>query len=297
MANNNKVAIVTGSSRGVGRGCALELARSGFDVVVCARSVQEGTSLEHSSTVKKSDTKPLPGSLEKTAKEIEEIGQKALIVKLDLLNREDVDNLVARTVSEWGRIDVLVNNARYIGPGHMDELIDTPIEVFDDHFAANVLNPLHLIKLALPIMKEGGGGVMINVTSSAGNHETDKLIGAGGWGLGYSISKASVNRMVAGLAKEFKRHNISFIGLEPGFVMTERMTQDMKAYGFDQDGLGVDLPGKVCAFLCSHPYPMVFSGKTVDAPSFAPEVNLVDGTKLPVPYGPEQWGIPRGPLM
>ncbi len=117
---DSKVAIVTGASRGIGRGCALELAKRGFNVVVCARTLHEGQAFEHSSTVKRSKTTPLPGSLEKTAREIQALGGRALTVKLDLLDRQDVHALVDRTMSEWGRIDVLVNNARYIGPGHMD---------------------------------------------------------------------------------------------------------------------------------------------------------------------------------
>ena len=294
---DKKVAIVTGASRGIGRGCALELAKKGYAVVVAARSVKEGSAIEHSSKVRKSDTAPLPGSLETTAREVEELGGESLVVKLDLFERADCDNLINETMKIFGRIDVLVNNARYVGPGHMDHFIDTPIEVFDKHFLANVINPLHLTKLALQPMIDQGGGVMINVTSSAGNHESPSDIGEGGWGLGYSISKASVNRMVAGLGKELRKYNVAFIGLDPGFVVTERKTQDMAAFGFDMSGLTTDVPGAVVAYMCEHPYPMVFSGKTIDGPKFAPEHNLVDGRTFPDPYGPGKWGLPTGPLI
>ncbi|MEE9285510.1 MAG: SDR family NAD(P)-dependent oxidoreductase, partial [Dehalococcoidia bacterium] len=252
---------------------------------------------EHSSTVKTSNTAPLPGSLEKTKAEIEELGGKALIVKLDLLDRGDVESVVDQTMREWGRIDVVVNNARYIGPGHMDHFIDTPIELFDSHFACNVLSPLYLIKLAVPIMIDQGGGVIINLTSGSGQNETPNDIGEGGWGLGYSVSKAAFNRIAAGLGKEFRKHNIAVINLEPGFVGTERMAVDMGAFGFDvNQALSVDVPGITCAYLATHPTPMHFSGKTVDAPSFVVAAGLVDGATLPAPYGPTHWGLPRGPL-
>jgi NAD(P)-dependent dehydrogenase (short-subunit alcohol dehydrogenase family) len=290
---DSKVAIVTGSSRGIGRGCALELAKRGFNIVVCARTLHEGQAFEHSSTVKSSKTTPLPGSLEKTAREIEALGRRALTVKLDLLDRQDVHALVDRTMKEWGGIDVLVNNARYIGPGHMDWFLDTPIELFDAHFQCNVFSPLLLTKLVAPIMIKRGGGVIINVTSGAGYRETPHDIGKGGWGLGYSLSKAAFNRIGAGLAKEFRQHEIAVINLEPGFVTTERMVTDMGAFGFDaSSGLGVDVPGSVCAYLAAHPTPMNFSGRNIDAPTFAVDAGLVDGTKLPPPYGPSHWGGP-----
>jgi NAD(P)-dependent dehydrogenase (short-subunit alcohol dehydrogenase family) len=289
------VAIVTGASRGIGRGCALALARRGWDVVACARTIAEGTPLEHSSTVKRSDTTPLPGSLETTAKEIEALGRHALIARLDLLQRRDVEAVVQASLARFGRIDAVVNNARYIGPGHMDLFVDTPMEIFDQHFECNVLAPLYLIKLALPALRARKRGVIVNVTSGAGQNESPHLPGKGGWGLGYSITKAAFNRMAAGLAKELRGDGIAVINLEPGFVGTERMAQDLREFGFDASaGLSVDVPGEVCAYLISHPTPLAFSGRTIDAPSFAVDAGLVDGSKLPGAYGPAGWGLPRG---
>src|SRR6266481_6906958 len=172
-----RVAFVTGASRGIGRACALELARRGLDVVV----------------------------------------------KLDLAVRADWAAAVDAAVARFGRIDVLVNNGRYVGPGHMDPFEDTPVELIEQMFLCNVIAPLHLVKLCLPAMKRQGGGIVINITSSAGDRETPAPIGQGGWGLGYSLSKAAFNRMVPGLAKELRKDNIAVIGLMPGFVGTERM--------------------------------------------------------------------------
>src|SRR5256712_13984347 len=84
-----RVAFVTGASRGIGRACALELGQRGFDVVVAARTVTGAEQLEHSSTVKKSATNPLPGSLEATAREARARGAETLVVKLDLAARQD----------------------------------------------------------------------------------------------------------------------------------------------------------------------------------------------------------------
>src|SRR5262245_41175734 len=112
-----KVAVITGASRGIGRGCALELARRGFDLVLTARTVTGRERLEHSSTVRKSVTTPLPGSLDQTASEVRALGGDALVTKLDLAVRDDWPTAVAAALDRFGRIDVLVNNGRYVGPG------------------------------------------------------------------------------------------------------------------------------------------------------------------------------------
>src|SRR5437773_2063413 len=137
-----RVAFVTGASRGIGRACALELARRGLDVVVTARTVTGAERLEHSSTVKKSATNPLPGSLEATAREARALGAEALVVKLDLAARADWPAAVDAALARFGRIDVLVNNGRYVGPGHMDPFEDTLAEFgFDASKALPVENP------------------------------------------------------------------------------------------------------------------------------------------------------------
>jgi len=271
-----RVAFVTGASRGIGRACALELARRGLDVVVTARTVTGAERLEHSSTVKKSATNPLPGSLEATAREARTLGAEALVLKLDLAARADWTAAVDGALARFGRIDVLVNNGRYVGPGHMDPFEDTPVELIEQMMLCNVIAPLNLVKLCLPAMKRQGGGIVINITSSAGERETPAPIGQGGWGLGYSLSKAALNRMVPGLAKELRPYHIAVIGLMPGFVGTERMAAELSEFGFDASkALPVENPGRVCAMLATAKDPMFFSGKDVYGPGFHAEHALV----------------------
>src|SRR5438093_1116020 len=271
-----RVAFITGASRGIGRACALELARRGLDVVVTARTVTGAERLEHSSTVKKSATNPLPGSLEATAREARALGAEALVVKLDLAARADWAPAVNAALDRFGRIDVIVNNGRYVGPGHMDPFEDTPVELIEQMMLCNVIAPLHLVKLCLPAMKRQGGGIVINITSSAGERETPAPIGQGGWGLGYSLSKAALNRMVPGLAKELRPYNIAVIGLMPGFVGTERMAAELAEFGFDASkALPVENPGRVCAMLATAKDPMYFSGKDIYGPGFHAEHALV----------------------
>jgi NAD(P)-dependent dehydrogenase (short-subunit alcohol dehydrogenase family) len=271
-----KVAFLTGASRGIGRGCAIELARRGFDLVLTARTVTGAERYEHSATVRKSATEPLPGSLERTADEVRALGVDAHVVKLDLSRREDWEPAIAAAVERFGRLDVLVNNGRYIGPGHMDPFEETPLELIEQMFLCNVYAPLALIKLCLPIWKRQGGGIVINITSSAGQTETPQPIGKGGWGLGYSLTKAAFSRMVSGLAKELRPHNVAVIGLMPGFVGTERMAIELGEFGFDASkALPVENPGRVCAMLATAKDPMHFSGRDLRGPELYREHSLL----------------------
>src|SRR5437773_9863277 len=271
-----RVAFVTGASRGIGRACALELARRGLDVVVTARTVTGAERLEHSSTVRKSLSDPLPGSLEATAREARALGAEALVVKLDLAARADWPAAVDAALARFGRIDVLINNGRYVGPGHMDPFEDTAVELIEQMMLCNVIAPLNLVKLSLPAMKRQGGGIVINITSSAGERETPAPIGQGGWGLGYSLSKAALNRMVPGLATELRPYHMPALGLMPGFVGTERMAAELAEFGFDASkALPVENPGRVCAMLATAKDPMYFSGKDIYGPGFHAEHALV----------------------
>jgi NAD(P)-dependent dehydrogenase (short-subunit alcohol dehydrogenase family) len=210
-----------------------------------------------------------------------------------LLDRATLRAAVDAALAEYGRVDVLVNNAVYQPKYGMRSFEDTPIEEYDKSFEGNVLAGLYLIQLLLPAFKSQGAGLVIDVTSGAGQNETSKQPGAGGWPFAYSITKAAFNRVSAGLAKELKRYNIAVVNMEPGFVATERMTITMRDQGIDpSNGLPVDVPGSVCAYIAAHPTPMAFSGRTVDAPQLSVWANLVDSSTLPHPYGPSNWGYP-----
>ena len=130
MADEQRVALVTGASRGIGRCAAVALARRGFDVVITARTVREGDGRAHASSVLvDSDPMPIAGSLESTAADIEALGRRCLMVPMDLMDRSSVEHVAVRALEELGRVDVLVNNAIYQGPGTMDRILDLPLEL------------------------------------------------------------------------------------------------------------------------------------------------------------------------
>ena len=211
----------------------------------------------------------LPGL---AAAEVRTLGREALVAKLDLAARDDWAPAVEQALAHFGRIAVLVNNGRYVGPGHMDAFEDTPLPLIEQMFLCNVFAPLALIQLCLPAWKRQGGGIVINITSAAGQTETPAPIGKGGWGLGYSITKAAFSRMIPGLAKELRPYRVAVIGLMPGFIATERTSVELREYGFDpSSGLPVENPGRVCAMLATARDPMFFSGRDLRGPEFHAE--------------------------
>jgi len=156
-----KVALITGGSRGIGRAIALTFAEAGADVVVSARKLPE---------------------LEEVAKEIKAKGRKALAVASHVAKLEDSKNLIEKVKSEFGRLDILVNNAGtnpYFGP-----LIDAEEWAWDVTMNVNLKGPFLLSQMAAKIMREQGGGNIINTASAAGLRASNLNI--------YSVTKAGL---------------------------------------------------------------------------------------------------------
>lgn len=280
------IAFVTGASRGIGKAIAVHLARGGYDLALTARTVQEGEKREHSSTLRKSDTSPLPGSLSSTADLVRGEGARCLTVPADLTDRESVLAAARTVLKEWGAVDVLVNNGRYIGPGHMDRFLDTPLELLDRHLEANVMAPLALIKELLPAMLAQGSGCIVNISSGAGTHDPPAPAGDGGWGLGYGFSKGALHRVAGILALEVGDRGIRTYNVQPGFIATERMAQDMAAFGFDSSsGPPPDVVGAAVAWILSHPDEaeayVAANGRNVEAQEVCVERSLLPGWPTP----------------
>jgi NAD(P)-dependent dehydrogenase (short-subunit alcohol dehydrogenase family) len=276
-----KVALVTGASRGIGKAIAVELANAGYDVAIIARTVHEGEAREHSSTLKRSDTSPLPGSLDATAAVIQAAGARCLALQADLLDHPSLVHAAATVLTEWGHVDVLVNNGRYIGPGHMDHILDTPVRVLRDHLEANALAPVVLVKEVVPQMIERGGGTVINITSTVAYEDPPEPAGAGGWGLGYAFSKGALHRIAGILAVELRDSNVRAYNVQPGFIATERMQQDMGAFGFDAStGAPVEVMGKVCRWLLESPDAPAHNGQNIQAQPLCSRLGLLPGWSL-----------------
>jgi NAD(P)-dependent dehydrogenase (short-subunit alcohol dehydrogenase family) len=272
-----KVAFITGASRGIGKACAIDLAAAGFDVAITARTVTEGEQREHSSTLKDSDLSPLPGSLSSTAERIEQEGAKSLVVPGDLLDPASLGTAVATVLERWGRIDVVVHNGRYIGPGHMDRFLDTPIELLRKQVEGNLFAPLIINKLVMPAMIAQGGGTIVNITSASGYGDPTKPAGSGGWGMGYGISKGAFHRVAGFLAVELADQGIRCFNVQPGLIATERIGQDMAKFGIENNGAPMEVLGKVVRWLCTDPEAEAYNGKNIEAQFFCHERKLLPG--------------------
>lgn len=186
-----KVAIVTGSSKGIGRAIAEALARAGAKVVISSRKIE---------------------SSEEVAKGLRDEGREAIAIPCHIGKREEVEALVAKTREHFGPIDILVSNAAvnpYYGP--MTGLSD---EAFDKVMQSNVRSTVWLANLVQPEMAARKDGVIIIVSSIGGLKGTDTL------GI-YAISKAADMQLARNLAVEWGPHNIRVNTLAPGLVRTD----------------------------------------------------------------------------
>jgi len=269
----SKKALVTGGSRGIGKAIALALAENGFDVAIAARTLRASDPTpEHTQTVHKQDLRPLPGSVEETAAEVEARGQKALALKMDLTDLASVEAAIDTLLAEWGGVDVVVNNGRHIGPGLMDSIIETPIEQYPLFVMAHGVAPIRIAQKLLPGMVERGSGTFVTISSGAGYEfypQGDKP------GLGYRIGKASGHTLVGSIQAEHGKDGITAFNVNPGFVLTERNSLDVEEFGFDPAWAGPPPAiGAAVAWLVTAPEAAELQRQNIDAQPLALERNL-----------------------
>lgn len=272
---SKQVAFITGASRGIGKQAALALARKGFDVVITARTFHEDE--QHERGAYQSDTRPVSGSLTSTAQEIEALGAKALPLTLDLLEPDSIETAFDQALSEWGKIDLLLNNGIYQGPGTMVPVLDLEPEMMKKIFQGNLFSPLLLIQKCLPLMLERNSGTIINMISGAGLMDPPAVIGKGGWGFGYSSSKAALTRMIGVLKVEHAQSNIRLHNIEPGFIITEIMKEKgmVDEHAERYGGAPPTVPAAVIAWLATEEEAQDFHGQTITAQEFCLKYQLL----------------------
>lgn len=219
------VALITGASRGVGRGIALALAKSGFDLVITGRTMVEG------SATNPATGRILVGSLEQTAHNAREFGATVAMVEADILDSSDVVPSFHRCLDlGGGQIDLLVNNAIFVGPGNDVRFAESDPDDIIRRTNGNLIAPLLFTHAFLqhalrnPANPQTGvRATIFNITSDAGKRTPERMADNGGWSLMYAATKAGFHRMADMLAHEYGHEGIRCLNINPGLVATERV--------------------------------------------------------------------------
>ncbi|MEQ8842810.1 MAG: SDR family oxidoreductase [Acidimicrobiales bacterium] len=272
MNSPRPTALVTGASRGLGKAIAISLAGAGYDVAITARTLVDGERrLEDDEAI------VVPGGLDTTAAAIEAAGGRAVPLFMDLLDRSTVIRAVHDALAELGRIDVVVNNAIYQGPGAMVEFLELDDDQLGKLFEGNLFAQIALLHELLPVMIAAGGGTVVNMISATAYVTPRSRIGKGGWGMGYAMTKAAFARVAPLLEVEHREDGIRAFSVDPGHVPTERQVAAGRATQYEND-YAAGTPqaiGAAVAWLCTSDEAEEHRGRVVLAQEITQEHGLV----------------------
>lgn len=272
----NKVAFITGASRGIGRAAALAFARAGFDLALSARTLDEGE--QHPHALRDASGAPLPGSLNGTAEAIRALGRKALVVPMDLLDSDSALAACKAVLTSYGRIDVLINNAIYQGSDLNAGFMALQPETLERMFKGYILTPFLLTRAVAQVMAEQGDGVVINVTSGAGESDPPVAAGKGGWGYAYGAGKAAVSRLSGIVAVELGDAGVRAYTVNPGVVTTDALKATIGEKGVIALRAGSappEVPAAVMLWLATHEEAGQYQRQTIAAQPFARKLGLL----------------------
>lgn len=211
------VAVVTGASRGAGRGIALELGAAGATVYVTGRSTRNSPGGGYERFLKLLDLKDPPGSIEETAEEVSRLGGKGIPVRCDHTDESDVAALFQRVSEDNdGRLDLLVNNAwgGHQDPAHIVRPFwELPTTFWDGMFHAGVRNHILAGKYAAPLMVGRRSGLIVTVTFWDRHRYTGHFY--------YDLAKAAMTRLSFGMAQDLRPHGVAAVAVSPGWMRTE----------------------------------------------------------------------------
>jgi NAD(P)-dependent dehydrogenase (short-subunit alcohol dehydrogenase family) len=259
-----KVALVTGASRGVGKGIALGLGEAGATVYITGRTEKEGEA-----------PSKMPGTVFQTAKEVDDLGGIGIAVTCDHRDDAQVRALFERIRSEQGRLDILVNNI-WAGYEHFTDgtefwkekgFWDMPFERWDKMLQAGVRAHFVASALAAPLMIAQKSGLIVN-TSFFAAQRVDR-------GVAYSVAKNADDHMVACMAYELREHQVAVVSLYPGLVRTESVMANAQFFDMSNSE-STQFIGRAVAALAADPMIMEKTGKVLVAAQLALDYGFTD---------------------
>ena len=268
MPMRDRVCVVTGASRGVGRGVAISLGAGGAVVYVTGRTVTSGSG-------------SLPGTVHETAALVTAGGGRGVAVMCDHGNDEQVEGLFARVEREAGKLDVLVNCATVIPDGLTDALPFWKKSLaMTELFGVGLRSTYVSSYYAAPLLLKAGSGLVVNISSAGGRCYMH--------GPAYGACKAATDKMSHDMAHDFRRHNVAVVSLWPGLVKTERTlavceAEPDKYREFLSMAETPEFEGHVIAALFADPQRMERTGQVFYAAELALEYGIKDRDGLQPP--------------
>lgn len=260
-----KVALVTGGSRGAGRGIAIELGKAGAIVYITGRST------------KGNSTNNWPGTIDDTVSQIEAYGGKGIAICCDHTNDSETESVINQIRTEQGKLDILVNNVW----GAHDLGVDAkpfwelPLKNWDTMFTAGVRAQLATNHFAIPLLRENKQALLVHTTFWDHNKYTGQLY--------YDLAKNALIRMAYGLSIELKQDNIAVLAVSPGFMRTELVLKHHHAeeanWQESEELQRTETPfyvGRGIAALASDPDVIKKSGQVIRAGDLAAEYQFTD---------------------
>ena len=259
-ALSGKVCVVTGASRGIGKGIALGLGEAGATVYVTGRTVEEGAA-------------PLPGTIGATAAEVDRRGGKGIAVRVDHGNDEEIVALFDRVRAEQGGLDILINNVFKVpdNPVWQGDFWSHPISIWDDMVGIGLRSHYVASHEAVPLMLGREGGMIINVSSRGGAGYT--------FSVAYGVGKAGVDRLARDMAVELEPHGIACFSLWPSAVKTEFILEQVAKGEAALDLSRAQSPvlsGRAVVALAADPARMERTGEILKVADLKAQYGLVD---------------------
>lgn len=266
-----KVAVVTGASRGAGRGTAVVLGESGAIVYALGRTTRGGPPPSDGA----------PGTIEDTAEEITRRGGQGIAVRTDCSIESELASLFERVMREQGRVEVLVNAVWGLNAYHPELKWGQPfweerLDLWPYAMESGVRAYLLASAYAARIMAKQKSGLIIHVTDNV-DDKGEQYLGEMFWDLGH----ACINRMVIGMSGDARKHGFAVVGLNPGFMRTERVimhlpTEELKKqFGFNRSE-SVEYIGRAVVALAADPNVLNKSGKLLWVADLAEEYGFTD---------------------